>query len=490
MRRFWLAAPFALLLIAAAPVEPAPFARQLANAATLLDAGKTDEALALLDPMLAAAETPGDRGQIEALRSFALARLNRIPEARQAIEIGVASIPAPSLLVLRQLFLLRAFDGDPRGAAETLELIAASDPRGLAQIPSEVVFNVRRGIAKDETRAFNLDYALVTAGWQPADAAIGDTDWLRLKLVTGLAARDRIEDAGPIVEQILSPVVLIHLGIDKRFAPLWPLIEARLGPAADTADAAYVAATKARFDKAPDSLVARLGYASALNIASREAEAITIADVAKTPAELAALSERELGLVDLHATLLGDTGRIDEALARFAALNASPIEGHPGLINTIIDQALFAVSVGRPKAALAAADFADTKAGFANDYGKLYIAQARACALAQLGRADDAAAAAAALLAAPATNDAAYLDAMICLGKLDAAAAAIVRRLGNPETRATMLFALQPFLIADHPKLRGADERAALRTLKGRADVKAAFLKAGRDLPAAVAPPR
>ena len=42
-----------------------------------------------LDTMLLATEFPMERGQIEALRSFALARLNRIPEAHKAIEAGV-----------------------------------------------------------------------------------------------------------------------------------------------------------------------------------------------------------------------------------------------------------------------------------------------------------------------------------------------------------------------------------------------------------------
>ena len=53
-----------------------------------------------------------------------------------------------------------------------------------------------------------------------------------------------------------------------------------------------------------------------------------------------------------------------------------------------------------------------------------------------------------------------------------------------------MLFDLQPFLIADRDKEREKDVRAAYRALKARPDVKAAFLKVGRDLPAAVAPPR
>ncbi|MFZ4690457.1 MAG: hypothetical protein ACOYLS_14565 [Polymorphobacter sp.] len=46
------------------------------------------------------------------------------------------------------------------------------------------------------------------------------------------------------------------------------------------------------------------------------------------------------------------------------------------------------------------------------------------------------------------------------------------------------------FLIADQGKLREARQRAGLRALEARPDVKAAYLKVGRDLPAAVAPPR
>jgi hypothetical protein len=94
------------------------------------------------------------------------------------------------------------------------------------------------------------------------------------------------------------------------------------------------------------------------------------------------------------------------------------------------------------------------------------------------------------LIDKPEANDDSYLAAMICLGRMDAAAAAIIRRLGDPDDRAAMLFNMQPFLINDRPNGRDITYRAGMRALKARPDVKAAYLKAGRDLPAAVAPPR
>ncbi|PZN94434.1 MAG: hypothetical protein DCF31_09400 [Alphaproteobacteria bacterium] len=490
MNRRWWAAPIALVLIAAAPLAPADLETQLRGAAALYDAGKVGEALPILDALLAQAELPADRGRIQQLRFFVLARMDRLPEARAAIEVAVANTATPTPALLVALFKIRAFMGDNELAADTLLLIAATDAAALNTLPSELVSNVMRAVGKDRNRAFDLDFALNAADWQPVDATLGDVDWLRVRLVAALVARERMEEAGAVIDAILNPVQLVRIGIDRRYQAFWPQVEKRLGPGADIADAAYLAATKARFDAAPTSLIARLGYAEALNVASREPEALALADVAQTPAELAALNEREIWLVNLHASLLADAGKIDEALARLAALNASPLAGRPTLINTMINQALLAVSVDRPQQAIAAADVADAKKGVVSSFGALYVAAARACALTQLGKTAEAAIAAAPLVSKPDANEDAYLSAMICLGRTDAAAAAIVRRLAGEDTRTDMLFNLQPFLINRRDTVRDAKEREAMRALKARADVKAAYLKVGRDMPAAVSPPR
>ncbi len=487
--RLWLA-PLAALVLAAAPIEAPRFETRLAAAASLVDANKSDEALAVLDAVRAETELPLERGQVDGLRSFALARAGRIPEARTAIEAAIASSPAPTLLLLRQLFLLRMFDGDQKGAGDAVLLIAATDPNGLNSLPMEMVNGVVRAAQDDGARGFELDYALVTAGWSPPDATVGSLDWARLRLITGLVERDRSDEARAVLAGILNPVVLVRLGIDRRFAAFWPEIERRLGPGADTADAIYIAAAKARFDKQPDSLIARLGYAEALNVASRELEATKLLDVARSSDELARLTDSEIWLVNLHAQLLGDAGEGDAALARLAALNATPPNGRPDMIATIVSEVLLAQHLGRSETTLTLADAARAKLPEKGETAQLYLAGARACALADLGRTDAALAAAAPLIAAPAANDDAYLAAMICLGRSDAAAVAVVRRLADPAARTGMLFDLQPFLINDRAGVMDARGRAGLRALKARPDVRAAYLKAGRDLPGAVAPPR
>lgn len=489
LRAAILSLPLAIMLIAAAPVEPPSLDSRITSAAALVDANKNDEALAILDPLLTEAELPVDRGRIQGLRSFALARANRIPEARKAAEAAYAAAVDPTPLLLRHLFLLRAFDGDPDGAAQTLQLIAASNPKWLEGLPSDLVGQVLAQIRKDEARSFDVSYTLVQAGWAPQDTTIGDLDWLRMRVIQGLAKRERLPEAEPLVAGLINTTSLIRLAIDRRYQPLWPVLEKRLGPGADLADKAYVEAAKARFDASPDSRMARLGYAEALNIASREPEALKIADVAQTTEAMSGFADRELWLVNLAALLLADQGQFDAALARMAALNALPPAGRPSLAGTTVNEALLAESIDRPDATLAAVARA-WAAGIINDYGSAYLATAATCALAQQGKAADAAAAAAPLIAKPDLNEEAYLPAMLCLGRQNDAAASVIRRLGDEAKRTDMLFALQPFLIADHPKLREKRERAAMRALKARPDVKAAFAKAGRDLPAAVSPPR
>jgi hypothetical protein len=87
-------------------------------------------------------------------------------------------------------------------------------------------------------------------------------------------------------------------------------------------------------------------------------------------------------------------------------------------------------------------------------------------------------------------NNRAVQIALSCLGRLDAAAAVLIKRLDDDSSRDDTLFELQPFLINDRPNAPDKLTKATLRTLKARPDVKAAFLKYGRDLPATVAPPR
>ena len=490
----FLLAPLAALLMAAAPATaPAASSREdrLAQAAALVDNGKPSEALAILDPLLDASDLPADKGQVEGLRSFALARLGKFAEARAAIELAVDAAIAPTPLLLRQLFVLRALTGDIAGAGQTLQLVATTNPKWLAELPTDLVDEVQRAAASDEQRAFDLAYTLVTANYDPADEKVGDGDVLRLQVIAGLAKRDRLDDARPIIAQLINTANIARLAIDRRYQSLWPALEARLGPGADIADEAFIAAAEKRLAASPQSIVARAGVAEALNIASKEPEALErLMDVGATPDALARLSTRELWTLNLKAALLNDAGRTDEALALLDAVAALPAEGRPSIPAFRIIAADMAEEAGRHADALARAAAADSPD--LNAYGRQALAGIRVCALARTGKLAEAQQAAAALPAGWSAdgNNRAVQAALSCLGKPDAAAAVLIKRLAMEDSRDEVLFELQPFIINDRPNAPDRMTKATLRALKARPDVKAAFVKYGRDLPAAIAPPR
>lgn len=487
------AAPSAAPTIAAAAAPGAATAREdrLAQAAALVDAGKPNDALAILDPLLQASDLPAEKGQVEGLRSFALARIGKFAEARAAIELAVDAALNPTPLLLRQLFVLRAITGDMPGAAQTLQLVAESNPKWLADLPPELIGEVQRSIASDEQRAFDLAYTLVAAGHAPPDETVSDSDNLRLQVIAGLARRERLEDARPMIAALINTANIARLAIDRRYQSLWPALEARLGPGADIADAAFIAAAEKRLAANPQSIVARAGVAEALNIASKEPQALErIKDIGAAPEALAKLNNRELWTLNLKAALLSDAGRANEALALLDAVAALPTEGRPSGLAFRIIAADMAEEAGRHADALArvtAADSADL-----NDFGKQALTGIRVCAHTRSGKPADAQKAGAALPAgwAKDANNRALQAAFACLGRLDAAAAVLIKRLETEDSRDDALFELQPFLVNDRPSAPDRVTKATMRTLKARPDVKAAFLKWGRDLPTAISPPR
>jgi tetratricopeptide (TPR) repeat protein len=496
MARFkpvFLLAPLAALLIAAAPTGgdgPPSRESRLAQAAALVDNDKPAEALAILDGLLAEADLPAEKGQVEGLRSFALARQGKFADARKAIEFAVDATMSPSILLLRQLFVLRALTGDIPGAAQTAQLVAASNPKWLPELPSELVGEVLRGLNNDEEKRFDLAFTLVSAGFAPADQTVGDGDALKMSVIAGLARRGRLEDARPIIATLVNPVSLVRLGVDRRYQPLWPEMEKRLGPGADIADAAFIAAAERRLAAQPQSVIARTGVAEALNIASREAEALDrIRDIGEGEA-LAQLNNREQWTINLKARLLADGGEIDKALAALDSVAALPAERAPNALAFRIIAADLAAEAGRHADALKRVEAVPT--ADLNDWGRHALAGIKVCALARSGQAGEAARAAAALPAGWTKdgNNRALQAALACMGRMDAAAAVLIKRMEDVDSRDEVLFELQPFLIADRPNAPDRATKAALRALKARPDVRAAFQKWGRDLPAAVAPPR
>lgn len=489
-------------LLVMTPVRAQPVAGPalLAEAQARYEAGDLDAALALADRALAAAELPGERSRPQLLRAFVLARMDRGADALEAIEAAVATDPAPAAAVLLVQFSLQQFNERSADAAQTLLTLLAT--RGgadaLASRPAAQVWQLREGLRGQPDLLFEVDFALLAAGWLRGTPEEGDRDGLRGGVIQGLVARDRLEEARALLAEIRSAQTLMLMGIDGRLRTLWPEVEAKLGPRGQPLLEQDVARTRAVFEAAPDDLDARFAHAVALNAANREEEALAVAAGAGLEGgALDGLAPEHFGLVIFEADMLAFLGQADAALARLAALAGSKLDGRPQLLEVAVRRAMLAGELDRPAEALEAVAAAERLAAAigAGDalspMGVARLAQARSCALARLGRLEAAGEAAQTLFDAMDNGNATQRrQALICLGRMDEAARAVIAALEDPARALSLLWDLQPFMLSPDRGTLNARYRAAMRALKARSDVAAAFRAAGRDLPVRVRPTR
>jgi tetratricopeptide (TPR) repeat protein len=170
-------------------------------------------------------------------------------------------------------------------------------------------------------------------------------------------------------------------------------------------------------------------------------------------------------------------GHYDQAVAAYAKAAAFGERG--GLnVSQVINLAETQNGFGRGADALKTlAVFADPKRR-GSPFGEMQLRFARACANHLAGHEGDTAADLAYLKAHEKDGGPALSDALLCLGDMDAAAAAFIRRLDDPDRRAAVLLQLSDY--DDPPVPLPADPvESRLAALKARPDVKAAIDRAG-----------
>ncbi|MEA3032795.1 MAG: hypothetical protein QOH86_811, partial [Sphingomonadales bacterium] len=170
-------------------------------------------------------------------------------------------------------------------------------------------------------------------------------------------------------------------------------------------------------------------------------------------------------------------GHYDQAVAAYAKAAAFGENGTPN-VSQVINLAQTQNRFGRGADALKTlAVFSDPKRQ-GSPYGEMQLRYARACANHLAGHDSDTAADLAYLKAHEKDGGSALDYALICVGDLDSAAAALIRQLDDPERRADALLDLSDF---DDPPVALPPSPVAgrIEALEARADVKAAIGRAG-----------
>ena len=320
--------------------------------------------------------------------------------------------------------------------------------------------------------------SLFRIGW-PGNDDLERTDGLRQILVDYRMKEGDHRAAAELAAGISDPYVVLPLILVRRYDPLFADDSERL-ERLRAAIAQYDRLTQAALGTEP-SVGAAFQRARFLRRLGREREALALLEpFTRDVAALAASDYRGIWVANEAAYAMLSLGRADEAVALMERLIEIPIETNGDLIGPFINHSIVLLEAGRAEQALAHAlrlerDFSR----FANDYGKRVIDSSIVCALAALGRPDEAQAALGRLSDSAESVPAPLTRASLCVGDLATAEATVIERLEG-EHPASILIDLQDYALASEGTVSASN--ASLISLRDRPAVRAAIERVGRVL--------
>ena len=453
----------------------------VAKALPLAKANDCRGVLALLDPAVAGGAGRGTMGRFSAQ----MLRLPCLPSAGRETEVAplLAELraQAPDNALVRGYQILDDADTEHYAqAADDLAAVADQRSRALAMIPGQLWRQVAQALTlgNDTARRDRTALALALADWDPADRPdLAET--LAADGVGALLDKQAVDDARPLLDRVNRPPLLWEMATERRYAALWPDIEAKMGPAGGTAIDAYARTTLDAYANAPQDPHAMLDATQAFSFLGRFDD---VTSTAATTAVAPGMSEEQVDIVLADADAQAAAGHRDAALARLRPFATADLATTPEAAGALIGFAEQLEDAGRydEELAVATAGIGAKSAAFSG-YGLAWLKRNQVCALVGLKRGAEAKAIGDALKASAADNQAAAIEGLLCAGREGEAAAIAVATLGTAEGADRLADQFQP----DGALLPHAPShlRALWARLLTRSDVKAAFERAARILP-------
>lgn len=296
--------------------------------------------------------------------------------------------------------------------------------------------------------------------------------------------------AGEMVGNVSDPYSMLAALSDRRYAPLWPQLEAQAGENLGLILHADVKEALTAFEAKPDDTKTLQELAHAYLRAGQFENVVALVEAHRPPPDKASGIDEDMAwALNVEAYALDALGRHGDAEAIFDQLAAIPIDPKKNgwLVSFVINRGSRLVDLGQFEKGLAAAEFAgEVAAKNGSGYARMLVRRDRICALMALGRAnettmilqevdanvDDAAGAAA--------------EALLCAKAEDRAAALVIAGLNDPAKAQQMVEALQK---PDFDLFYNNSVRPSLAAqIRPRKDVDAAFSKAARDIPVRFVP--
>ncbi|MDP1631846.1 MAG: tetratricopeptide repeat protein [Caulobacter sp.] len=315
-----------------------------------------------------------------------------------------------------------------------------------------------------------------TAWTRPETLRARDNEWA-LAYGWQLGDRGRVAEAAKALDRAQNPRTLLYAAADRRFAPLWDKPDRFDWRALAEAD---LARARAEMEISPADLEPVQDVLAILRALGRYDEAIQIGEAYRArlqdgEAFTDADSQGDGVLIQLGHALF-DTGAVKESEAVFTEAINSRSGRYPST-DARMSWASRLLDLGRPREALTVLDGLDRD--YVTDYGEAWIDSQRACAQADLDR-KAAEALLTSLRKSRERNPGALSQALICMNRLDEAAALLIWRLQTPSHRAG---ALDPFWVSLPPPVVApwqARFESRRQTLLARTDVRQALDAVGR----------
>ncbi|WP_156679418.1 hypothetical protein [Sphingomonas profundi] len=460
------------------PLSDADFRALMAPALTAAQAQDCPKVLGMIDPVLPRV-SGRNRNAAQLLRLPCLVAAGRTEEATAVYREISASDPRSGLI--RSVGVVVALSsGDFVEAGNRLASLAEEDPTALSRLTGTVARGITQALTESRSYAVRdrVFIALARADWQPQDRP-EMRDGLAQGAIDALIGAGRSDEALTLLPRVGAPELLVGMAMERHYQPLWPAIETRLGDHGGTAVDRFAAARLDAFASRPDDPESRRDATRSFLLLGRYAEASETA----APARIAeAMDDADVTTVRYDAQALAAQGRTDEALARLRPFATLDLGKSQSAASGLVSLAELLDENGREEDALAVARTALAKGGpVLSAWGAGWLRRTEVCALAALGRRDEANRLGDALKADATRNEAATVEALLCLRRSDEAAALAIATLATPEGAGVLADQFQP------EGALWAPARSRLRalwvTLLQRGDVKAAFDKTARILP-------
>ena len=466
-----------------APSRPASVGSDAAIAQAMERArvGDCRGVLSLLDPVVAGGMGKGSASRFSAqmLRLPCLAGVGREQELPPVLAELKAQAPENPLVQGFQIFL-DADSGHYAEAADGLASIADTRSRALSLMPGDLwrAIAQKLTVAGDVQRRDRVSLALALADWEPSDRP-ELSESLAADGVGALLDKQAVDDARLLLSRVHRPNYLWEMAIQRRYAALWPDVEARMGPQGGTAIDRYARRSLGAYADAPGDPQTRLEAARAFLFLGRFDD---VSATAGSTRIAAGMSEQQVGTVLIEANALAAAGHRTEALARLRPFVSADFTTTPEAAGGLIQLAELLDQEGRFDEELAVARAGKgARADYFSAYGLAWLRRNEVCALAGLNRPAEEKIAGDALKAANRDNPAAAIEGLLCAGRDDEAAAIAIATLATHDGADRLADQFQPdaaLLPHSASRLRGLWAR-----LLARPDVRAAFERAARILP-------